>query len=332
MKQHRQKLPSCGVISTGILLFACSLHAQTTHSQFFNNNNPSFTDTVASLYNWEFATANAVTTLTNNISAGNTKSGGEELDGEEARGRGFFFVLPGVGEQPGATVMYTTYMGTSAHIQNNPQPRWFRSGDSAIKGRTVSEIQSILISTRCGTAMNGRVGIQINGTDWLFSSVETAFGSSAWVLHTETNLTVINWITGGFVGNVLDADLSDNPTTTLTGTEAVTGYAVYADTESLAGGDARVRLNEMIVTVQDPAQPPQAPGVQVAISGGSDMELSFDSLSGQYYELEKSIDSMTTWDTILDLQNGTGSTLTFEDTGSAPSSGDKVFYRVAATN
>jgi hypothetical protein len=51
------------------------------------------------------------------------------------------------------------------------------------------------------------------------------------------------WITGAFDGVNLDGDLSGNPTISLSGSELVTGFALYANTGSVVGNDARVRLD-----------------------------------------------------------------------------------------
>lgn len=315
-------------------------YAQTIHSQFFNNDNPSFTDSEASLYNWNFATATPVATPILNISAGNTKDSGDIVTGEATRGRGFFFVLPTVAtDEPQAVVMYTTFEGTSPYFQNNPQPRWHRTGDASIKGKTVSEIQTIATRTNPANDMVGRFGIQLNGTDWVFSTVDFDLRvGGAWTVNSLTDLTAALWYTGGFVGGVVDIDLSDNATINLTGSEIITGYALYArtanpiDSTEYAGSAARVRLDQMQVTVTDPASPVAPVGVSLAISGASDMDLSFESVPSQCYELEKSVGDAASWDTIGDIQAGTGGTLSFQDAGAEPAAGGKVFYRIAATN
>ncbi len=237
----------------GLSLLAATANAQSILSQYFNNNNPSFTDSQSSLYNWSVATANSIPTEPNNISAGNTKTAGTELTGEEFRGRGFLFVLPGTTGTPegtpGASLMYTTHLGTSTILQNNPQPDWFQDGPLGIAGRLVNEIVQIQVRTLPVNQVVGRIGLQLNGTDWVVSAASYLLSNAAWTEYTFADLASGSWYTGVFSGGVLDADVTDNPMISLSGSEVVTGYAMYFDTEGLAGSAARVRMDYMRVSV-----------------------------------------------------------------------------------
>jgi hypothetical protein len=239
---------------TGFLIIAAAsaASAQITFSQYFNNNNPSFTDSQSALYNWSYATANGTAMLVNDISAGNTKDGGTELPGEEARGRGFFFLLPqNSAEGAGATFMYTTNTNVSDVQQNNPQPDWFRNGGSTpLTGTTLADISNVRYQTRPGSDGNfpSRLAIQVGGA-WYLSSTSCALtGTGVWSDSIYTDLAGETWITGAFDGITLDPDVSDNATTLLNATDIVTGYGMYADLDLAVGGDSRIRMNEMVIT------------------------------------------------------------------------------------
>ena len=239
--------------------FPAGLSAQsvTSFAQFFNNDNPSFTDSESALYNWSQTTANGVATAPIDISAGNTTASADVVNGEAARGRGFMFILPDAGLQPGASLMHTTHLGTSTVEQNNPQPDWFVDGPAfSLAGREVADIDSITVRLRHGSAgFNGHIGLQVDGSSWLFASNPlTTTSTSAWESFSITDLTTLTYVLDLFDGGTLDADPSDNATGSLTGTEIVTGFALYVDTDTAAGGDARIRMDEMIVTaVPEPA-------------------------------------------------------------------------------
>lgn len=74
-------------------------------------------------------------------------------------------------------------------------------------------------------------------------------------------------------------------------------------------------------------------GVAIQFAGGSDVELSFDSVAGQSYQMEKSSGDLASWlpvgDPVLSVSGGV---LTLQDAGGKPGSGDRVFYRVSVTN
>jgi hypothetical protein len=240
---------------TALLIAALpgGIMAQTASSfgQFFNNDNPSFTDSESSLYNWNVATANGVAIAPLNISAGNTTASGDVVNGEADRGRGFLFILPDTGLQPGASLMYTTHFGTSIVEQNNPQPDWFVDGPAfSLAGREVAEINSIAVRLRHGsTGFNAHIGLQLDGAAWLFAANPlTTTSTSDWETFSITDLASLTYVSGLFDGGSVDADPTDNATGSLTGTEIVTGFALYVDTGTAAGGDARVRMDEMIVT------------------------------------------------------------------------------------
>ncbi len=227
--------------------------AQTASSfaQFFNNDNPTFTDSESSFYNWSTATANGVATAPINISAGNTTASIDVVNGEVDRGRGFLFILPDVGLQPGASLMYTTHLGTSTVEQNNPQPDWFVDGPAfSLAGREVAGINSIAVRLRHGSAgLNAHIGLQLDGAAWLFAANPlTTTSTTEWETFSITDLTSLTYVSGLFDGSSVDADPTDNATGSLAGTEIVTGFALYVDTGTAAGGDARVRMDEMIVT------------------------------------------------------------------------------------
>ncbi len=253
MKKHLLCLTGivCAVLPGGLVA-----QSVTSFSQFFNNNNATFTDSESSLYNWNQANANDVSTAPIDISAGNTKGSGDVVTGEVARGRGFMFILPDSGLQPDASLMYTTHLGTSTVEQNNPQPDWFVDGPAfSFSGREVADIESIEVRLRHGsTGFDGHIGLQLDGSTWLFASDPLTTTTSDWESFSITDLTTLTYVSDLFDGSSVDADPSDNATSTLTGTEIVTGFALYVDTETAEGNDARIRMDQMIVTaVPEPA-------------------------------------------------------------------------------
>ncbi len=237
---------------TSLFLAAATVSAPAavTYGQFFNNNNASFTDSQSGLYNWNFATANNIATVANDISAGNTTPP-VSLPGETTLGRGFFFLLPqNSTEGAGATFMYTTHTGISTVEQNNPQPDWFQDGGSGtLAGTALGDISNVLVRSNSGSSSSfqARLGVQV-GSDWYLS--DTAYTlSTSWTEFNLPNLASETWITGAFDGVNLDADVSDNLTTLLGAGDVVTGYGWYADVEATVGGSSRIRMDRMVLTV-----------------------------------------------------------------------------------
>lgn len=242
----KMRLPALLSLTLGL---AAPLVAQTTFLQSFNNNNGSFTDSQSALYNWNTTTASGISTVANNISAGNT-SPDVILAGEAPVGRGFLFVVPSVGtDAPNATLMWTNHLVTATELQNNPQPDWYQEGPQSLASLTVSDIQSLGVRTSGGSAsgITTYVGLQVNGGDWLFASPGFAI-SGAMTEFSLTNLTSLNWYTGVFDGQAVGTNIQGASTVTLNGSETVTGYAYYGDTGSIAGNASRVRLDRVIVT------------------------------------------------------------------------------------
>lgn len=245
-----------GLTIVALVTAAASMSAQSMlFTQYFNNNNPSFTDSQSSLYNWSYATANNTAMVANDISAGNTNSSSaEDLPGEVTLGRGFFFLLPqNSTEGAGATFMYTTNTNVSFVEQNNPQPDWFAyNGADPLTGKTLDDMINIRYQTRVGASGNNypsRVAIQVNGAWYVSSTSSPLTTGSFWEDHNFTNLASETWIVGAFDGVNLDADLSDNATTLLNATDIITGYGMYADVDAIVGGASRIRMNEMELTV-----------------------------------------------------------------------------------
>ena len=75
-------------------------------------------------------------------------------------------------------------------------------------------------------------------------------------------------------------------------------------------------------------------GVDVTIAG-ADVELTFDTIAGQSYQILVSTDDMATFTPVGDPESsgtGDGNPLTLTDAGGAPASGQRVFYQVEASN
>lgn len=244
-------------IALTALASVCALpcFGQSVFSQFFNNNN-GFVDAPSAGYNWSITPSAPISLVANNVSGGFVfDSSYIPLNGEETRAAGFLFAVPSTGtDAPGAIFMNTTHLGSSTVPQNAPQADWFLDGPTGPSGLTAAEVISIQTRSNAATAgVLARIALQVNGTDWLISS--TTFSSENPMVVTDwTNLLTETWISGGFSGGVVDSDLSDNATTTITGTDLITGYGYYADTEALAGGSSRIRLDYISVTaVPEPA-------------------------------------------------------------------------------
>lgn len=247
------------VLTLASALVTAPIFGQSIFSQFFNNT-PAVGDMSSGAYNWSAATAASISMVANNVSSGypfGASSGYVPSNGEEVRGGGFLFSVPAVndvGQVPGAVLMYTTHMGTSTTFQSGPQPDWFLDGPTGPSGLTAAELISIKTQSNSGTAgITGRLALQINGTDWLISST-SLISQTSMVVKEYTNLLTESWITGGFSGGVVDDDLSDNGTTSITGTDVITGYGYYGDTDALGGNASRIRLDYISVTaVPEPA-------------------------------------------------------------------------------
>jgi hypothetical protein len=225
-----------------------TLTAQThdTVVQFFNNNPGGF-DRPSSEYNWAQATANNIATASPDVSQGNTGRSGVALAGERPLGSGFMFILPAnTSEGPGASLFYTTHTGVNNAYQPDPQPDWWaESGTTWLNGLTIGDITGVSFRANSGSNSNfqAHVGLRIDGTGWVVSSVAHTLTTTFTIFDQGLDLGNDTWITGAFDGVNLDGDLSGNPTISLSGSELVTGFALYANTGSVVGNDARVRLD-----------------------------------------------------------------------------------------
>jgi hypothetical protein len=248
-------LPVLAIGCTAAVL-GVTAQAQTTFSQFFNNNNGSFTDNQSANYNWTTANAAGLAMQPNDVGAGNVFGGGSGYvpsPGEVTLARGALFVVPLVNDAtqvPLATIKATTHLGTSNVLQNDPQPDWYVNGPmNSMAGITVDDITLINVRSSSGAAsgVTTYIGLQLNGSSWVFAS--TGFNIvGGYAEYALSDLTSFNWYTGVYDGVNVNANITASATTTLTGDEVVTGYAYYGDTGLLAGNASRVRLDKFEVT------------------------------------------------------------------------------------
>ncbi|MCC5841483.1 MAG: hypothetical protein JJT96_15320 [Opitutales bacterium] len=233
---------------------------QSIFHQSFNNSTATFTDALATDFNWNVAGGPAADVnpsylkpLTGfNVSGGNTDPG-TLLPGEATRGRGFLFGTVSDGSTPGAYIKYTTHTGVSTVEQNNPQPDWFRSGPAmSFDGLSLGAITDITVRANLRTAagvaeIEARLGLRVNG-EWYFSATPFSLLTS-WGEYSIADPASQQWISGVFDPGVsLDTDLSSPTLVTLSATDMVDGYAWGYWIGDLTGNDAWGRMDRIVVT------------------------------------------------------------------------------------
>jgi hypothetical protein len=137
--------------------------------------------------------------------------------------------------------------------------------------------------------------------------------------------------TGG-VDSLVESDLSGTINASIA--DGAYLYLKFANTRvGESGSGARTLIDNWTVTAVSGGPTPVAPdGVDVAING-ADIELTFDTVAGQNYQLLVSTDDMATFNPVGEAGSsgtGDGNPLTLIDAGGTPATGDKVFYRVEA--
>lgn len=188
-----------------------------------------------------------------------------------------------------------------------------------------------------------QVGGSASDTDnWYASNpyiaVDVTARAGAWVTDT-VNVASSNWINVpvyDFANDLFSWPGSSGPKT-----EAdFAGYAGYTFQEgSLPAGtvhgfgiliDNRAGGNMRLdnYTIKTPAS---VPVIGIGLSG-NDVEISFDSLSTQTYQLRKSNDNMATFPLVGSPASGNDGVKTLTDVGGKPASGIKVFYKVEVAN
>jgi hypothetical protein len=224
-------------------------------SAFFNNGTGSTTDKAASLYNWNGAIGTSgtlFTTLANvavsqGVTTSGTNGGVPLVTGSTSAS--FLFALPAT--SAGVSMLFTESLVTSATQQDSPQANWFRVGADSLSTLTVGDITQLSVYTRpATTATKMRFALRVGG-NWLVST--TAFNQSnvnVYEPRVLTNLTAADaWYSGVFTpGSSLDADVANNPTVTLSASDAVTGYGWYADTDAQSASNSRVRIDSYVVS------------------------------------------------------------------------------------
>lgn len=247
------------MIPAGLALLTPFAFGQTLFHQSFNNNNPSFTDSIATEYNWNVAAGSSadvnpawIAPVQGNISAGNTDPA-ERFDGEVTRGRGFLFGTVTDGSTPGAYVKYTTHSGISMDEQNNPQEDWFRIGPAmSLDGLTLGQITGLTVRSNVRTSagvdgIEARFGLLVNG-EWYFSA--TAYNLvTAWDEYSLVDPAAQQWISGAFTpGSSLDVDLDSPSFVSLDESDVVGGYAWAYWIGDLTGNDSWARLDRYVIT------------------------------------------------------------------------------------
>ncbi len=250
---------SLRLIPIGLAVVAPAAFGQTLFHQSFNNDNPSFTDSFATEYNWNVAAGASgeinpayISPASGNISAGNTDPS-PLLEGEATRGRGFLFGTVTDGSTPGAYVKYTTHTGVSTDFQNQPQDDWYRIGPAmSLEGLMLGQITDLTVRSNVRTSagvdgIEARFGLLVNG-EWYFSA--NAYNLvTAWAEYSLADPASQQWISGAFTpGSSLDINLDSPSLTTLGESDVVQGYAWAYWIGDLTGNDAWARLDRYAVT------------------------------------------------------------------------------------
>lgn len=112
----------------------------------------------------------------------------------------------------------------------------------------------------------------------------------------------------------------------LTGSESIDGFALLFTTNIAELGNMYIDN----VGLTDEAMPAEyIPDVVLELSGAADLDVSFNSVVGVNYQLERSTDGMATWEFAGDPVEATSAAMTFSELGAQPLAGEKVFYRVS---
>ncbi|MGC9452633.1 MAG: hypothetical protein ACP5I4_14435 [Oceanipulchritudo sp.] len=167
-----------------------------------------------------------------------------------------------------------------------------------------------------------------------------------WYADTDTNNTevTLSYSTDNVNFTAIDSYTTTNVGLTLTerdlaGTisaSVANGDYLYIQVSNIrpsGGSGAGVVIDNWTVAAASGGPEPVAPdGVDVAIVG-ADVQLTFDTVDGQSYQLLVSTDDMATFNPVGEAGSsgtGDGTPLTLTDAGGTPASGDKVFYQVEA--
>lgn len=249
-------------ISGILLILACAASA-TTFSQFFNNGPTGTTpnqDKNANTWSWQ-AAYGITGTLDSTLASGDgygtgVSQGGGQTGSAGSTSNGFLFALPNA--DPGVILLHTTSAATSDVPQDTPvQPanntapnsiQWYRDFPQALAGLTVADIDQLSVHTRAqNTSAVMRFALLVDGTWYVSQSSWQQTSNSAWEPRSLA-MASSQWHSDVFIPGNLDDDLSDNALVTLPSTGVVSGYGLYADTGTLSGGDARIRIDSFQVS------------------------------------------------------------------------------------
>lgn len=261
------KIPLFFPLAAAVSLAAAVPGSATTFSQFFNNGPTGATphqDKNANTYSWQAAIGTSAfidstlgtggaDTFQTGVSQGGAVTG---LPG--STNAGFLFTLPTGSIEPGVVLLHNTNLATSDVFQNAPnQPanntaansiQWYRDQPQSLAGLTVGEIKTLSVYTRAeNTSTVMRFALRISGIWYVSETSYQQTSSGAWEKQ-ELDPMSVSWREDVFSTGFLDDDLSDNPLVNLSGEMVVTGYGWYADTGTLAGGSARVRIDAFQIT------------------------------------------------------------------------------------
>ncbi len=219
-------------------------------SQHFNNGSGSAGDTDASLCGWSAAFGNDTATdatlatgdgAATGVSQGRTDDAGVPLlEGRTTQG-GFLFSAPN--GMPGAILLHTVDAGATTAFQD-PQSAWLQLGHEAVAGMPAGRIAALSAYTRPATAgVPIRFALRIDGSWFASSTLFTQPDPNRWEFHTLVPAGE-DWIEGLWpAGMPVDDDLLDNPRSVLDPNGIVSGYGIWFHTGSLAGNEARARLD-----------------------------------------------------------------------------------------
>lgn len=243
-----------------------------------------------------------------------------------------------VGNSPVAGT--TLDMGTPFTPFNGSTSKWMYTLEVAALGLTVSDVKSFQMDLRKRANAN-RVWFGIlTGNKWYFSqntlvpTLDDEVDPADYYRYrvpmdkmVEINQVWDNASSWGIDRTPSAAD-SVGPAN-LDGTESIDGFAIlYTTWASLTGN---MYIDNLAMT-DEPVPAGYVPEVVMELPTESDIDLVFDATVGVSYQLERSLDAMSTWEPVGDPVEATSASLSFSDLGGQPAAGGKVFYRVSVAS
>lgn len=263
----------------------------TTFSAFYNNGTGQNGDHHASVYAWQAAIGTSAL-IDDSLATGDgyvtgVSQGTTNVEAGDAgsTSSGFLFSVPAGSQQPGVLLLHTTDLTTSDVLQNPPAGNpglgnvdWYRNFPESLAGLTVGDISGLSVFTSAPdtSILTMRFAVQVDGV-WYASDFSFQQATANTYIQQTIDPGTGNWRADVFSTGVLDDDLSDNALGPLPAVGMVQGYGLYADTGSLSGSNARVRIDAFQVKTPDLVTPeitgftPSGAGMwEVTVTGGTE--------------------------------------------------------------